>query len=194
MNTTKILYASFDVEADGPCPYNSNMVELGISFLEEESGEEIEHFYAAIKRRDDGIRGTPETVEWLKNNGVWARATDPANARDPRDVFEELAEKIEKLSHSFKIVWIAYPAAYDWQWLKWYWTRYIENPEKQKLLGYYAVCIDTAFDFYADRVMNISSFGKELLWKDLKGEHSHTHNALDDAREQGTAYVNLMKR
>lgn len=185
----KTLYASFDVEADGPCPQNSNMVELGVSFLTKD-GEEIDHFYSTIERKE-GYDGDVKTIEWLKGNGVWERVT-AEGARDPRVVMEDLSNKIRELSEAYHITWVAYPAAYDWQWIKWYWEAFVESPEKRDLLGYYAICVDSIFDYYVEYCAKPRP-NKTELWNELANGKTHTHNALDDAREQGTVYINLLK-
>lgn len=185
----KKLYASFDIEADGLSPYNSNMVELGISFLDE-SGIEVDSFYSAIKRIP-GKEGTVGTIKWLEKNGVWKRAVEGPDVKNPHEVFAKLVTKLRELSKEYEISWVSYPAAYDWMWLKHYWTAFVKEDD-QSLLTYYSICLDSIIDFYAiDR--KLTGDQKSELWNKLKKGKEHTHNALDDAREQGNVFIGLMK-
>lgn len=191
MSQKQKLLASFDVEADGPCPATSNMVELGVSFILDTSGEEIDSFYTCIKRRDN-YPGDESTIKWLKDNGVYSRAVDGPNVQEPHIAMTHLAEKIQTLSNSFVIEWVAWPAAYDLQWLKAYFVLYTDKTYHQ-LVSYTATCMSSAFKTYV-RINKLSKDNENALWKSLNTSTvEHTHNALDDAREQGSRYINLLK-
>ncbi len=196
----KVLFASVDIEADGPSTFDSNMVELGISFFttdEYDSYKEVDSFYSTVKQIP-GKNGDADTIQWLKDNKVYERAINEFSV-EPSEVFNKLAMKLNELSKEYNIQWVAYPSAYDWQWINYYWYRFVDKSVLTDVNYIYrhpysAKCISTLFSNYCS-INNINNKqDKEKLWKTLSQNKEHTHNALDDAIEQGIGFFNLNVR
>lgn len=104
--------------------------------------------------------------------------------QDPSTAMRTLVTKYIDLCKTWEVVWVAAPAAYDFQWLKAYALRFVPDVD----IGYSARCASTTFKIY-----------KELLgasaktWEELADGQEHTHDALEDAIEQGLVFVNVMR-
>ncbi|HEX4344605.1 MAG TPA: hypothetical protein VHZ31_03490 [Solirubrobacteraceae bacterium] len=83
---------------------------------------------------------------------------------------------------------MAYPVAFDWSFLYWYFERFAERGSP---FGH-SSCLDirTLYQAIAGTVFDES--GKDAMPAFLRPTAPHTHNALDDAVEQGQLFANLM--
>jgi hypothetical protein len=101
--------------------------------------------------------------------------------------------------------WVAWPAAFDWMWLKCTWDRWLQiahpytksggvdsglgKPEPANL-GYMATCIDTMFDCYC-QLEDVKAQDKDSRWEELTDGWKVTHRAIEDARCQAAAFIKL---
>lgn len=108
---------------------------------------------------------------------------------------EKLAYDIAKLrSENYELIWVAMPAAYDWQWLNYYWNyavKYGANTHEQKL-GFKAECLSTAWKTFT-QFNGKSNTENSKLWDDAYGTNTNKHNAYYDALHQGQVYIALLK-
>lgn len=189
------LYASFDVETDGgfQSAVTANMWEFGVVFLKK-SGEEVDSYCSLIRRRS-GVVASDDTLKWIEKEGLMDKyvLTDPTteSAPTPETVCRELGEKLAKLSQTYKIVFVARPIAFDWLFLKTYYDQYAPE-EYKKYVGFKGECLSTAYSTYC-KIKKLTKEQNDKLWDDLKGKFEHTHNALDDARSQGSIYTGLLR-
>jgi len=194
------IYISVDVECDSgySSPATSNMWELGCVFLDE-SNKEVDSFESYIRLREN-VNGDPRTIEWLKNNNLYEKYMECKNDSipSPNTVMNNLAKKLKFWSNTHKLVFVCGPAAYDFMYLKYYYDVFLdfgnidENNSHKDLLGYSAKCISTTFSLLCI-IKNITNDNSSAFWNTLKGDFEHTHRALDDAREQGNVYMNMLK-
>jgi hypothetical protein len=182
------LYLSFDIEADGPSPRSNNMLSIGVVGFTADK-KEVFNWQKNLKPLDDH-KSDSDTMKyfWDKNPEIWKFVN--TNLFNADDAMIDLGDKIYLLTEKYKLKWVAWPAAYDWQWLKYYYTAMIENnPDDDCMdVGFKATCISTMFDIYChqnDIQDRDSEFNK------LTEGHKVTHNPEDDARAQGIAFINL---
>jgi inhibitor of KinA sporulation pathway (predicted exonuclease) len=195
------LYISVDIECDSgySSPATSNMWEIGCIFLDEEN-KEVDAFESYIKLREN-VNGDPRTIEWLKSNKLYDNYSQCKldHIPSPTTVMNNLAKKLKFWSNTHKLVFVCGPASYDFMYLKYYYDSFLdfgnveENAKYKDLLGYSAKCISTTFSLLCI-LQNVTNDKSHILWDQLKGEFKHTHRAIDDAREQGNVYMNMLKK
>ncbi len=100
---------------------------------------------------------------------------------------EEAARWVREVAGDHRPVLVAYPVAFDWAFLYWYFERFAPSGSP---FGYSA-CLDirTLYQAAAGTVHDTS--GKAHMPSQLLPAHPHTHNALDDAIEQGELFANV---
>ena len=110
------------------------------------------------------------------------------NRRDPQEVFEELVAALKPLKERYRVFCVAWPACFDWMFLQWYMYKFIgHNP-----LGRTAKCgVTYCWALAKTSNPNIDMSAMLEDWKDPR--FAHTHCALDDAREQGARFINMLR-
>src|SRR5205814_290344 len=101
-------------------------------------------------------------------------------------VFEEFSKQIEELVKTYKLVPVAWPVSYDWQWINHYFHRFTGNNP----FGYSAIDIKS---YLWALSKNRSPNDQINVEKWVDPQFKHTHKALDDAKEQGAMFVNAWK-
>lgn len=195
MSVVKEIYISVDVETDGPVPGVYSLVSLGavVAGFKTSDGRVVKldvtapenGFYAEFKPISDewdpealAISGL--TREYLKANGV-----------EPEDGMTRFAAWVEEAvsrNNARGAVFAAYPLGFDWMWTYWY----LVNFAKQGSPFGHSKHIDikTAYMVKADSV--IIGATKRNFPKALLSKLPHTHNAKDDAAEQGELLMNIL--
>ena len=129
-------------------------------------GEELRERMTPLLRRLDPCRGS----------GFSTRSGNAEN-RSPGPLAKE-----------DRAVVVAYPVAFDWSFLFWYFIRWCGDSP----FGY-SSCLDirTLYQAKARTVHDCS--GKQSMPAWLLPSTPHTHNALDDAREQAELFANVFE-
>lgn len=175
------IYLSTDIETDGPIPGPNSMLSFG-SAAYTAAGKLVDTFSANLETLP-GATGDPRTMEWWQSQpDAWENARrDPQN---PADVMPRYVAWIKK--QPGKPVFVAYPAGFDFLFVYWYLIRFTG---------------DSPFSFSA---LDMKTFAMALLKCDYReatkrnmprhwfGQQAHTHNALDDAIEQGALFCNML--
>lgn len=182
MKAKPILYLSLDIETDGPVPGLYSMMSFGIAGINN-SGV-CEEVFTRNLLPLTGASKSPETSKFWKSNPEAYAATQIDRVL-PIDAMLDLHSWMKKLNEKYKLIFVAYPAVFDYMFLVYYNERFTPN---NILIGF-SNCID--MKSYAscklDRPFHKttkSSFPNS--WFDSNLEH--THIALDDAREQGSLW------
>ncbi len=100
---------------------------------------------------------------------------------------ESAARWVQELAGDHRAVLVAYPVAFDWAFLYWYFVRFAQHGSP---FGF-SSCLDirTLYQAKAHTVHDRS--GKEHMPGELLPARPHTHNALDDAIEQAELFSNV---
>ena len=183
----KTVYASSDIEADGPNPCQNSMRGLGIS-LRDALGNEYDSLAIPIKPRADR-KEDPNTMSefWSKHPEAWKWCNTGAVSISA--AMETLATRYKLWLASYaKVSFVAKPSSYDWMWIKCNYDEFAP-PGAIKLPFKCDICISTMFDTCCDmwgippdKDVRIA-FQKEL--SGLGPGQDLTHTPLDDARVQG---------
>jgi hypothetical protein len=179
-------YLSFDVEADGPYPGDYSMIQFG-GVLYDHDGNQLDEFKVNLEEiADNGIH--PETKSWWASEGMDAYHATRVNMVDAQLGMEMLDAWLEKWSKNARIIAVGYPVTYDFLWVYWYLNKFVGRC----LLSFSGLDIKTmAYTMMgAKQYRKASKSGMPPHWlSDLP----HTHDALDDAREQGELFFNIRK-
>jgi hypothetical protein len=130
-----------------------------------------------------GAQGHPKTMEWWRTQPMaWAACR--ANPRDPSDVMPEYLAWLKALPG--KPVFVAYPAAFDFMFVQWYLNGFAgESPFSHSALDIKTYTMALLGTGYYDSV-------KRNMPKEWFDALPHTHVALDDAKEQGALFCNIL--
>jgi hypothetical protein len=189
IGNTEKLYLSFDIEADGPSPTVNSMLSIGIYGFNGR-GDEVVSYQRNIEplrnrimdkqTKEDFWDKNPEMYEFIRTNRI-----------SPQQCMSEIADIYNKYKNTHKITWVAWPSAYDWQWLNSYYHEF--GPNDKPDIGFSAKCISTALWIYCKQ-NGLSKRQEKELWTELRGCESVTHNPLDDSRCQGKVMFGLMDK
>lgn len=180
------LAMSFDIEADGDSPAENSMLSFGVSGRDEKGNEVIARKWNIKQLADKRMDPRCKAEFWDRNPIAWQKATE--NQVEATQFVSELSQVLIEYQPKHKIIWVAKPAAYDWQWLNYYYNRF--KTPNAPYLGFKAVCISTMFDTYC-KVNKIPKNKEKEVENQLTESTSLTHDALEDARVQGLMYFKL---
>lgn len=188
--TTEMFY-SVDIESDGDCPGTSSMLSIGIVSLDPETMEPHEEFYRTLKRLPDA-RPMNETMEWWdKFPQQWAETRkDPM---EPAAVMLEIEEfvktNLKAASGAFKKefvpVFVASPAGFDFTFYYYYAHRFLGR----SVFGFSALDLKSYCMALLGCPYRLVKRNRKPEWiSDLP----HTHNALEDARQQADEFRKIL--
>lgn len=184
------LYISADVETDGPAPGPYSMLSFGLAAVARYNGRRFERL---PPRRHTFYRELQPIADTFDPNALAINGLDRdqlvVNGATPQQAMTEAADWVESFSADHRPVLVAYPVAFDWSFLYWYFERFAPG---RSPFGH-SSCLDirTLYQAVAGGVFDRS--GKAAMPDFLRPEEPHTHNALDDAVEQGALFANLME-
>lgn len=181
-----ILYLSIDVETDGPVPGIYSMLSLGLAGFTLDNSlvwEREVNFFPL-----EGASTYHKTMEWWsqpEQKDAWNHLM--TNRQNPQAAMIKLSVDIQNLKLQYRVFTIAWPACFDWMFLHWYMHKFVgENP-----LGRTAKCAGTyAWAMSKTVHPNVSIDALLDSWDDERFQHSH--KALDDAKEQGSKFINML--
>lgn len=183
------IYISADVETDGPVPGSFSLLSFGLTAVGRYDGKTFERYSTgaiSLYKEPQPIseRFDPEA---LAVNGL-DRELLVEKGLEPRQAMAEAAEWVRSMSENCRPVLVAYPVAFDWSFLCWYFETFAPDGSP---FGH-SSCLDirTLYQAIAGTVFDRS--GKKTMPYFLRPEHPHTHNSLDDAIEQGELFANLL--
>lgn len=187
------FYISVDVETSGPLVDRYSMLSIGASSAGRFNGNVFQRispdghtFYAELK---------PDRPE-VDREAVAVSGLDPERlareGRDPRDAMTDFAHWARRTADLYQSspIFVAYPLSFDWMWTYTYLLRYSEIGSPFGFSG----CLDIKTLYAAKAGVPVSRARKRWMPERLlHTEYRHTHNALDDAREQADLFANLME-
>jgi hypothetical protein len=176
------IYVSTDVETDGPIPGPHSI--LSFASAAYRADKTLLGTFSANLLTLPGATGHPETMEWWRTQPeAWRIARE--NARDAAEVMPEYVAWVDALPG--KPVFTAYPAGFDFLFMYWYLIRFAGR---------------SPFSFSA---LDVKTYAMAMLKKDYRectkkrmprhwfDDLRHTHQALDDAIEQGALFCNMLR-
>jgi len=183
---SKDTIISFDIETTGLTAGIHSMIALGAVAYRD--GKEIGHFYAALNEWDGAERSEGTMQFWMKNLDEWKRIRK--ERRDPAEVMKEFYGWCIALPQPRVLA--ANPACFDSAFLFWYLYKFVAEDAVNDLFKRNRA-LDIRSYISAILAVPYSEAERSLVPKEWSEGFEITHNALDDAREQGTMLVHLMK-
>jgi hypothetical protein len=119
---------------------------------------------------------------WTTHAEAWGKCR--INPQDPETAMRKYVDWLKSLPG--KPVFVAYPVGFDFAFIYWYLMRFVgESP-----FGHGGIDIRT----YAMAMMkrDYRDSGKSDMPRHWFDDKPHTHEALDDAIEQGTVFCNML--
>jgi DNA polymerase III alpha subunit (gram-positive type) len=175
------IYVSTDIETDGPVPGIYSMLSFGSAAFKK--NKEIISTFSANLECLPKAKQDPDTMEWWKTEEkAWEACRK--NLEDPKKAMLKYLEWIKELPG--KPVFLAYPASFDFNFINWYFIKFIgKNP-----FSYLALDIKS----YAMAVLKKPFYKvtKNAMPKKWFDENKRSHVALDDAIEQGLLFCNIL--
>lgn len=176
------IYVSVDIEADGPIPGPHSMLSIG-AVAYNEAGDEVAQYSTNLDTLE-GATAHPRMEAWWQHfPEAWAACRE--NPRPPQEVMHEFADWLETLPGN--PIFTAWPATWDFMWIYWYFMRFTDS----RPFGEHG--IDMRSYAMGMRKRSFRECGKHYLPNRWFCEQEHNHVALDDAREQGELFVNMMQ-
>lgn len=185
------IYISADVETDGPVPGPYSMLSFGLAVVGVWDGQHFERayrdqrpvFYRELRPISDQFDPEALEVNRLDRDQLFGAGEDPAAAMNAA------SEWVSHISEGRRPVLVAYPVAFDWSFLYWYFAQFADGPSP---FGH-SSCLDirTLYQSITGTVFDASN--KASMPDFVQPKHQHTHNALDDALEQGELFANLFE-
>jgi hypothetical protein len=102
---------------------------------------------------------------------------------------EDAAAWVSAVSGVDRPVLVAYPVAFDWSILYWYFEQFARDGSP---FGH-SSCLDIRTLYQAITGAVFDRSGKSSMAESVQAREPHTHHALDDAVEQGELFANLME-
>lgn len=172
---------STDIETDGPIPGDYSM--LSIAAAAYTPSGELAGTFAANLETLPGASQHPDTMAWWQEHQTaWQASRKHAQA--PAEAMQAYLEWVKSLpGHP---VFVGFPAAYDFMFVQWYLVHFTgESP-----FAHAALDIKT----YAMATLKVpyKRTTKRLMPERWRSPHPHTHQALDDAIEQGCLFINML--
>jgi hypothetical protein len=141
------------------------------------------HYYAEVK---------PISARWeaeaLAVNGL-DRDRLMSEGSEPRAAMSKAATWVRTMAKGRRPILVAYPLSFDWTWLYWYFVSFSDSGSPFNHSG----CFDLKTAFAIKAGVPIARAGRDQVTSGLRPRRPHTHNALDDAIEQGELFANLFE-
>lgn len=185
------IYFSTDIESNGPIPGPFSMLSFAsVAFMiRDQKVVVLGSFYANLELLP-GSTPDPDTMDfWAKNQEAYDQTR--TDLQSPNDAMKKYVDWVAKMVRdSFrpdaKPVFVGYPATFDFMFVYWY----IRNAGLQSPFSFSALDIKT----YVMAVLksDFRDSAKRNMPKRWFPKLPHTHNALDDAMEQGHLFCNIL--
>ena len=194
------VYFSVDIEADGTIPGPYSMSSFGAVACAMRDDQEHRKWQVSPLDIDDPQNSFYSELQPISNSSIPAAARVSGLSRDhliengtlPRVAMKSfdnwVSSTTERLGgQGARAVFVAYPLAYDWMWVYWY----LINFAGHSPFGH-STTLDIKTLLATKTSKLIRKTGKRTIPKRLRSTRPHTHNALDDAKEQGELFVNIV--
>jgi hypothetical protein len=175
------IYVSTDVEADGPIPGPHSMLSFGSAAFTPEKLP-VGEFSANLELLAGTSPDEQTAAFWAQNRAAYEATRQ--NMEKPEIAMPRYVDWLEKLPG--KPVFVGYPAAYDFLFVYWYLQRFAgRSPFSHSALDIKTYAMAMLKKNYRDSTKR----NMPRRWFD---DLPHTHVALDDAREQGRLFCNML--
>lgn len=177
------LYFSVDIETDGRIPGPNSMLSFGVAAFTID--KKLLGTFEANLETLPGAKGEEDTMKWWATQPeAWAACR--TNLQDPKVALVNFVEWVESFT-DYNPVFVGYPAGFDFTFMYVYMIMFADRSP----FSFSALDVKS----YAMRVLK-TNFRKTTK-RNFPGrwfpkDKPHTHVALDDAKEQGEMFINIL--
>lgn len=176
----KEIYISVDIEADGPIPGDYSMMSFGACVADNPDVA----FYRELKPISDKFIPEAAAVSGLDRNQLIKTGAEPLVA------MQEFIQWLRDIcGQTARPVFVAFNATFDWMFVHWYFIHFVgSNPfgiSGWDIKAYYTGIVNSKL---------WSDTSKKNMDRKFLSSKPHTHNALDDAREQAEIFNRLRQK
>jgi DNA polymerase III epsilon subunit-like protein len=175
--TMQEMYFSVDIEANGPIPGEFSMTALGACVV----GRPETAFYAELRPLHDRFDPKALAVGGLTMEHLREKGEEPVEALRRFDAWVRGTAGNER-----RPVFVAFNATFDWMFLHWYLVRFLGS-SPFGISG-----LDMKAYFMGLTGGTWGSTRKAGVLRMFPAGLPHTHNALDDAREQAEIFSKML--
>lgn len=173
------IYFSFDIEADGPIPGENSMLSIGVVAVNRQ-GKQLGAFYTAIDPLPGAEQNQDTMLWWDQNPKAWQEVN--SNTVPPEDAVQGLHRWT--MQFRYNKVWAAYPAGFDFTFLRYYMCRY---------RGIFTLsCLDMKTLGATILEIPYNQATKRNFPKSWKFRATFPHHALSDAEAQAKMLVAML--
>lgn len=188
-NGSRDVYFSVDIESDGPIPGAFSMLSLALVAIAKFDGE---HFVRLDPHAESRYWELQPISERFDSEALSISGLDRERLRregtPPEQAMREADHWVRRVAGDGDAVLVAYPAAFDWSFVHWYFSSFVGASP----FGH-GTCIDIRSLYIGATGSTYAESSKSHLPLELRPHSPHTHNALDDAIEQGELFSNLFE-
>ncbi len=173
----KEVLISVDIEADGPIPGDYSMISLGACLVEDPNIG----FYKELKPISHKYDQGALSVSGLDRHALVTKGADA------RQTMKDFADWLMGVcDNEGRPVFVAFNATFDWMFVHWYFIHFLGRDP-------FGISGWDIKAYYAGLMKKLlwSETAKQKLEKKFLSAKPHTHNALDDAREQAEIFSRL---
>lgn len=171
------VHISIDIEADGPIPGDYSMSSFGLIVVDRPQLT----FYRELK---------PISEKWVPEAAAVSgldREKLKIEGYDPHVAMRECAAWVYSVANGAKPVFVAFNATFDWSFMHWYFIHFYGS-DPFGISG-----LDVKAWFGGHTGCDWRGTVKREVVKLFPSTSPHTHNALDDAKEQAQTWKQLYK-
>jgi DNA polymerase III epsilon subunit-like protein len=169
---SKVVYISVDIEASGPIPGEYSMLSVGACKV----GDMDKNFYVELKPISERF-----TEEAIRVCGLDMQALKERGA-EPQEAMSSFVQWVETVAGGKKPVLVGFNAGFDWSFVNYYFVKFLgKNP-------FGISCIDIKSVWFGKKNCEWTQTYKKHIKRALALDIPHTHNALDDAKEQAVIF------
>lgn len=187
----KEIYISVDIEAGGPIPGKNSLLSIGaVAYLDL---KEVDSFSINLEEMEGSVID-PKTKSgfWDHNKEAWeACRKDQVPPKEAMEAFNIWLKGLED-KYIGKVVFVAYPAGFDFTYIYWYFIKFIDySPFSFSCLDMKTLAMSLLGFGYRDCIKRNMP---KRWFKAVKAQGlKHNHIAICDAREQGLIFIAMMK-
>ena len=169
-------YISVDIEASGPIPGEFSLLSIGACTV----GKTNQTFYAELKpinsnfiKRALEVNGL--SLAKLKNGG-----------EKPAQAMARFEQWVKTVSQNTRPVFVGFNTTFDWSFIHWYFIKFLgRNP-------FGISGLDIKAYFMGKHQVAWHGTIKKKVRALYPPQTAHTHNALDDAKEQAEIFTQMI--
>jgi DNA polymerase III alpha subunit (gram-positive type) len=172
------IYISVDIEASGPIPGEYSMLSIGSCVV----GKVEQSFYAELKPLNDHFAEKAIQVAGLSMEALKEKGGQPAA------VMAQFEEWVMGVSGDNRPVFVAFNATFDWSFTHWYFIKFLGH-DPFGISG-----LDIKAYFMGKHHTTWNETVKKNVRKNYPSSTCHSHQALDDAKEQAEIFSRMLAK